>query len=84
MSRVIGFNTKTVRRYDLRSLRLAIGKSQSDIARTAKMAQGDVSKLEDRADVKLSTLERYASALGGQIEVVVVVDGRRYRLDLEP
>jgi autotransporter translocation and assembly factor TamB len=47
------------------------------------MAQGDVSRLEDREDVKLSTLARYAPALGGRVEVAVVVGGRRYFLDLK-
>ena len=83
-ARRVGTGIKTGRRYDLRSLRIAIGKTQSDVARTAKMAQGDVSKLEDRVDVKLSTLERYASALGGEVEFSVIIDGRRYRLDLDP
>jgi hypothetical protein len=46
------------------------------------MAQGDVSKLEARQDVKLSTLERYVEALGGKVEVAVVVGDRRYRVDL--
>jgi predicted type IV restriction endonuclease len=46
------------------------------------MAQGDVSRLEGREDVKLSTLARYAVALGGSVEVAVVVNGRRYVLDL--
>jgi autotransporter translocation and assembly factor TamB len=82
-ARFIGTGIKTGRRYDLRSLRVALGKTQIDVARAAKMAQGDVSKLEDRVDVKLSTIERYASALGGEVEVAVVIDGRRYQLALD-
>ena len=77
--RVIG---KTDRRYDLKSLRVAMSKTQSDVARAAGMAQGDVSLLEARRDVKLSTLSRYAAALGGVAEVSVVIDGRRYLLDV--
>lgn len=69
-------------RYDLKGLRVALGKRQSDIARATEMTQGDVSRLEARQDVKISTLARYASALGGSVEVAVVVGGRRYRLDL--
>lgn len=70
------------RRYDLKALRVALGKTQRDVSRRAEMAQGDVSKLEARADVKLSTLARYAAALGGSVEVIAIVDGRRYLLDL--
>jgi hypothetical protein len=73
---------KAGRHYDLRTLRAALGKTQTDIADAADMEQGDVSKLEKRGDVKLSTLGRYAAALGGSVEVAVVIDGRRYLLDL--
>jgi hypothetical protein len=66
----------------LRVLR-PVGKSQADIARTAEMDQGDVSRLESREDTKLSTLSRSADALGGELEVAVVIDGRRYKLDVE-
>ena len=61
---------------------MALGKTQIDVSRAAGMAQGDVSLLEARKDVKLSTLARYAAALGGAAEVVVVIDGRRYLLDV--
>jgi transcriptional regulator with XRE-family HTH domain len=70
------------RRFDLRSLRAALGKTQEVIARTAKMAQGDVSRLESREDIKLSTLMRYAKALGGELEVVVRVGDRKYRIEV--
>jgi hypothetical protein len=81
-ARVVGRGTKAGRRYDLKTLRAALGKTQAEIAQAARMAQGDVSRLEGREDVKVSTLARYASALGGSVEVAVVVDGRRYVLDL--
>jgi transcriptional regulator with XRE-family HTH domain len=80
--RVTGRGLKTGRRYDLKTLRISLNRTQSAVARTAGMAQGDVSKLESRQDVKLSTLARYAAALGGVTEVAVVIDGRRYLLDL--
>src|SRR5271156_5926019 len=73
---------KMGRRFNLKSLRTAFGKTQSDISHETGMAQGDVSKLEARQDVKLSTLERYVAALGGKVEVVVVVGDRRYRIDI--
>jgi len=71
------------RRYALRTIRVELGKTQADVARAAAMAQGEVSRLEARRDVKLSTLGRYASALGGVVEVAVIVGERRYPLDLE-
>jgi|SRR5580658_8521918 hypothetical protein len=81
-AKVVGRGIKTGRRFDLRALRTAVGKSQADIARTAEMDQGDVSRLESREDMKLSTLTRYAVALGGELDVAVVIDGRRYKLDV--
>jgi len=83
-ARVVGRGTKTGRRYDLKTLRAALGRTQAEVAEAARMAQGDVSRLEGREDVKLSSLARYASALGGRVEVAIVVNGRRYILDLGP
>jgi len=81
-SRVLGRGSKRGRRFDLKTLRTALGKTQADVAEAARMAQGDVSRLEGRDDVKFSTLVRYAHALGGSVEVTIVIDGRRYVLDL--
>jgi hypothetical protein len=81
-ARVVGRGTKVGRRYDLKTLRAALGRTQAEVADAARMAQGDVSRLEAGEDVKLSTLARYAAALGGGVEVAVVVNGRRYVLDL--
>jgi Helix-turn-helix domain len=70
-------------RLDLRSVREAIGKTQEELARAAEMDQGDVSKLEQRDDVKVSTLRRYVRALGAELELVVVLKtGHRMRLDI--
>ena len=79
-TKVIGRGTKTGRRFDLRALRAALDKTQADIAGAAEMEQGDVSKLEMRDDIKLSTLARYVGALGGKLEVTAVIKGRRYLL----
>jgi len=72
----------TNRRLDLGSLRTALGKTQMEVARRAVMDQADVSKLESRNDMRVSTLARYAGALGGKLEVAVVVGARSYVLDL--
>jgi predicted transcriptional regulator len=70
-------------RFDLRSMREAVGKTQDDIARAADMDQGDVSRLEQRGDVKVSTLRRYVRALGAELELVVVLKtGHKMRLDV--
>ena len=38
------------------------------------MSQSDVSKLERRQDLRLSTLQAYARALGGRLQPVFVTD----------
>jgi hypothetical protein len=81
-AKVVGRGLKKDRRLTLQTLRVALGKTQADIARAAAMDQGDVSRLEARDDKKLSTLGRYAVALGGRLEVAVVVNGRRFLLDV--
>jgi len=42
--------------------------------------QAEVSRLETRVDHRLSTLKRYVQALGGDIEVYAVIDGKRVQL----
>jgi hypothetical protein len=81
-AKVVDRGLKKDRRLTLQTLRVALGKTQADIARAAEMDQGDVSRLEARDDKKVSTLGRYAAALGGRLEVAIVVDGRRFLLDV--
>lgn len=68
-------------RYSLRTLREAVGKTQTEVAEVAEMTQGEVSRLEAREDVRRSTLARYARALGGRLRVSIEIDGRSYELE---
>jgi len=81
-ARVVGRGLGTHRHFELRTLRTALGKTQAEIARAAEMDQGDVSRLEGRDDMHISTLERYALALGGILVVAIVIGGRQYLLDV--
>ena len=54
---------------DLGSLRRSLGLSQGELARELGMNQSQVSKLEKRADLKLSTVRRVVEALGGRLEI---------------
>jgi transcriptional regulator len=65
---------------DLRELREAAGKTQEELAEALKKAQSEISRLESRSDYRLSTLQRYVAALGGELEVVVSFGNRRVRL----
>ncbi len=65
---------------DLRELREAAGKTQEELAQALEKAQSQISRLEGRSDYRLSTLQRYVAALGGELEVVATFGKRRVRL----
>lgn len=50
-------------------LRRARELSQQDLAQALGATQPEVSKIEHRADLYVSTLRRYIEALGGQLEI---------------
>jgi predicted transcriptional regulator len=54
--------------------------TQVDLARAADVAQSQVSAVEKRDDLLVSTLRRHVRALGGDLEVVAVVGGRRIKI----
>jgi len=65
---------------ELRELRQEAGKTQAEVAEIAEMTQAELSKFERREDHLLSTLRRYVTALGGELEVVAVFDNKRIAL----
>jgi predicted transcriptional regulator len=65
---------------DLRALREAAGLTQEELAAKVDITQSQLSKLERREDHRISTLRRYVKALGGELEVVAVVAGKRIKL----
>lgn len=54
---------------ELRELR---GASQATLAEALAVSQPNISRIEREDDIRLSTLERYVAALGGQIEIRAV------------
>ena len=61
----------------------ASGKSPEEVARLAEMGDEELNSLEQRDDAKLSAIRRYVRALGGELELVVVLKtGHRMRLDI--
>lgn len=54
----------------LRDLRKALGKTQVAVAKKLGLKQENVSRVEQRADVLLSTLDGYLKALGGRLRLV--------------
>lgn len=65
---------------DLRELREAAGKTQAEMAEALRTVQPEISRLERREDYRLSTLQKYVTALGGSLELVAVFGNRRVRL----
>ena len=56
----------------LRQAREAAGLTQEELARRLKTKKTAISRIENHAeDIKLSTLERVASALGRRLEVKI-------------
>jgi hypothetical protein len=82
-AKVLGRGLRKEKKLPLRVLREASRKTQADVARAAEMDQSEISRVEQRGDLRLSTLRRYVKALGGEVEVTAVLKtGHRVRLDL--
>ncbi len=62
----------------LSTLRVALGLTQVDVSGRAGWTQSEVSRLEAREDHLVSSLKEYARALGGELAVSIVVNGREY------
>jgi transcriptional regulator with XRE-family HTH domain len=54
-----------------RQLRHALKLTQEQMAEFLQVDQGNVSRLEQRTDLMLSTLRRYIAAMGGELKLVV-------------
>jgi transcriptional regulator with XRE-family HTH domain len=61
--------------FTLRDLRRAKQITQEEVARRLSGRQVYVSRLERRADMKLSTLREYVRALGGDLQLMVTFPG---------
>lgn len=65
---------------DLAGLRERLELTQVEMAKRLKKTQGEVSRIENRQDMLLSTLREVVEALGGKVEVHAVFDDERIRL----
>ena len=71
---------KVAEELTLSELRDAAGKTQSEVAELTEQTQGELSRFERRDDRRISTLRKYVEALGGELEVFAVVNGKRVPL----
>lgn len=60
----------------LAELRKLLGRTQAELARRMNVGQADVSKIERRKDILLSTMREYVEAAGGSLEIVVRLPDR--------
>ena len=67
---------ETVRLSELRKER---GISQAELAEILNKQQGEISKIERRQDVKLSTLRDYVMSVGGTLQVLARMPGGSVR-----
>lgn len=54
----------------LRDLRKALGLTQVKVARELGKGQHEISRIEQRGDMLLSTLSSFVAAMGGELELV--------------
>ena len=59
----------------LTAFRRKLGLTQVELAGRIGMSQSDLSKLERRADVRVSTLRELAGAVGGRLRILLEVGG---------
>lgn len=55
----------------LAALRRRAGLTQVELAERMGITQSDLSKLERRHDIRLSTLDAYARAVGGKLHLLI-------------
>ncbi len=71
---------ETIAAMPLDELRRARQMTQAKLARSLGVNQGEVSKIEHRTDLYLSTLSEYVEALGGRLEIRAVFPDREVRI----
>jgi len=69
-----------IKAINLKNLREALGATQVEAAEKAAITQPELSRLERAADLRLSTIRRYVTAMGGELEIFAVVKGKKIAL----
>lgn len=63
---------KLIKEYkNLQEFRQSIGMTQAELAKGLSISQVNISKLEKRQDMHLSTLRKYVEALGGELDIKI-------------
>lgn len=70
------------KRATLSEVRRALGLTQKQLAETLGIEQGDLSKMERRQNLQLTTLARFIEATGGQLRIMAIYGDTEVDLDL--
>ncbi|MGA2250414.1 XRE family transcriptional regulator [Terracidiphilus sp.] len=73
---------KLIEEMPLQQVRNARRMTQTRLAELLEMDQGNISKLEQRTDMYLSTLRSYVEAMGGELEIRAVFPDGDVKIDL--
>jgi transcriptional regulator with XRE-family HTH domain len=65
---------------NLAELRQAFSLTQATLAEALCVGQAEISKIENRTDVFVSTLRRFVNAMGGELEIKAVFPDREVRI----
>jgi len=65
---------------DLSSIRQIAGKTQVEVADLMDKTQGQISAMENRDDIRLSTLKAFVQALGGEVQIIAMIGDKTVRL----
>src|SRR5882672_68541 len=71
---------KSLAAMPLDQLRKSQEMSQLQLAEILGVSQGEVSKIEHRSDICVSTLAEYVEAMGGRLEIRAVFKDREVRI----
>ncbi|MFI5381530.1 MAG: helix-turn-helix domain-containing protein [Tepidisphaerales bacterium] len=67
---------------ELREIREALQISQRGLARSMKVAQPTLAKIEKQTDMQIATLRKVVRALGGDIDIIARFPGADVRVKL--
>lgn len=65
----------------LQEIRKELELSQQDVADSLGVKQESISKLENRDDIKISTLKEYLGAMGAKMKIVVEFNDKEIQLN---
>ena len=70
------------RRIPLAFLRERLELTQMQLAKRAEITESEILRAEKQGDCMVSTMERYAKALGGELRLVIEIGDHAYSVSL--